>query len=665
MALIGTIAVHITANTVPLETGIARANVSLLSLVKTTRAAAGALGTLVGAFAPFLGIAALGGAIKGSEDFERALRKGTVVFQTSEENIRRLGETARRVASQTEFSSKQVAEGFFFLANAGLSVEQANKAIALTAKFAQAGQLDLARATDKLTDIQKIFGLESKDAGENLAQLTRIADTLVKGASVTTVTVEQLADALTNKGGLAASKLSSSLEEAVSVLLAFASQGEKGKRSGERLSIALRRIGELSQKQGEELKRLGVRIFNSAGELRTFAEISEDLTRILGNLPAEELFKRFAELEISAKAQDAFRLIIDQEKAIREFETALGDSAGSVDKFSDRLTPFQKGLNQVVFAFEAIRDKTIKPLLDDLGPAIGKIGKEIQFFAETWDVQWERIQLRVALFVEEFKIGAKSIAQVFQAIYNIARETLTQTLKLWAKAGELLIKGPSLAEAILGIGEESRGGLVEFFSNEAINVGRVIQDNLGALSFTANVVANADDSQIVSLTDKLRVLDERLQQKRQAFFRPAPEEIIEIDPLADKFARLAKDAATITVDAFKNAFNAFFKAPPPKNTFLDKLFQFGLNQYQDGVSAALEVTRLKFDPVEPVGPVSALLEGTSEAFSAIQAFRRGVDAETQLSISKDQLQAQLRTTEAIEALRREGVPIKGLGVIRL
>ena len=70
---------------------------------------------------------------------------------------------AREVAKTTTFSATQAAEAYFFLASAGLDAAQSIEALPRVAKFAQAGNFDLARATDLLTDAQSALGLTIRD----------------------------------------------------------------------------------------------------------------------------------------------------------------------------------------------------------------------------------------------------------------------------------------------------------------------------------------------------------------------------------------------------------------------------------------------------------------------------------------------------------------------
>jgi TP901 family phage tail tape measure protein len=114
-----------------------------------------------------------------------------------------MASAARQVALETTFAADQAAEAFFFLASAGLDAEQSIAAMPQVAKFAQAGMFDMALATDLATDAQSALGLSSKDATENLENLTRITDVFVRANTLANTSVEQLAVAFTTKAGTA------------------------------------------------------------------------------------------------------------------------------------------------------------------------------------------------------------------------------------------------------------------------------------------------------------------------------------------------------------------------------------------------------------------------------------------------------------------------------
>ena len=130
-------------------------------------------------------VSAFGAVTKFGADFERTMTQSTAIMGDLSDEMRSKMETAaREVGKTTKFSAVEAAQAFEFLALAGLDAEQSIAALPQVAAFAQAGNFDLARATDLATDAQSALGLASADATENLENMTRVTDVLTRVATL-------------------------------------------------------------------------------------------------------------------------------------------------------------------------------------------------------------------------------------------------------------------------------------------------------------------------------------------------------------------------------------------------------------------------------------------------------------------------------------------------
>jgi TP901 family phage tail tape measure protein len=212
-------------------------------------------------------------------NFDAAMQKSVAIMGDVSDAMRKdMSDAAREVAKTTTFSAEQAAESYFFLASAGLSAEQSIAALPKVAAFAQAGMFDMARATDLLTDAQSALGLTSNDATENLENMTRISDVLVKANTLANASVSQFSEALTNKAGAALRVLGKDVEEGTAVLAFFADQGVKGAEAGEMLNIMLRDVTRAAAGNAKEFDKLGLSVLDSDGNLKNMADVVEEFT---------------------------------------------------------------------------------------------------------------------------------------------------------------------------------------------------------------------------------------------------------------------------------------------------------------------------------------------------------------------------------------------------
>ena len=293
-----------------------------------------AMGSAVVAGALAMG-KALTVATKQFIEFDDAMTQSLAIMNATEDQQRRMEQTARDVALSTTFSATQTAESFFFLASAGLDAEQQIQALPQVAKFAQAGMFDMATATDLATDAQSALGLTVSDAQQNLENLTRVTDVLVKANTLANASVQQFSEALTSKAGSALKVVNKDIEEGVAVLAVFADAGVKGAEGGEKLNQVLRDIPRATAKNGDEFRKLGLEMFDAEGNMKNVADIVEELDRVLAPMSDELKASTLDQLGLNRGVADAVKILSGSTDKIREYEQALRDSRGTTGDIAE------------------------------------------------------------------------------------------------------------------------------------------------------------------------------------------------------------------------------------------------------------------------------------------------------------------------------------------
>ena len=279
----------------------------------------------------------LGGiSVRQAATFEDAMAKSLAIMDNvSDANRSRMEQTARQVAKDTKFSAEEAAEAYFFLASAGMSAEQAIAALPQVAQFAQAGNFDLARATDLLTDAQSALGLSVDDTNQNLVNQTRLSDVLVKANTLANATVEQFSTSLTQQFGGALKAYNKDVEEGVAVLAAYADKGKKGAEAGTRLTAVTLDLVDVARKNEKEFKKHNVAIFDNEGRLRHYADIIADFEAALGGVSAKQQTVILGELGIQKEAQATLLELLGSSDAIREYEAGLKDAGMTTERVSE------------------------------------------------------------------------------------------------------------------------------------------------------------------------------------------------------------------------------------------------------------------------------------------------------------------------------------------
>lgn len=372
---LGTMMVRIGADTGPLEKGLGKTK----KLVKGFGIAAVGIGVGVAA-----GVA---GAIKSFADFDAALQQSvSIMGDVSSEMRTQMSDAAREIAKTTKFSAAQAAESYYFLASAGLNAEQSIAALPAVAEFAQAGMFDMALATDLLTDAQSALGLSSKDTAENLKNMTRVSDVLVKANTLANASVQQFSEALTNKAGAALKLLGKDVEEGVAVLAAFADQGVKGSEAGERLNIVLRDLQTASIKNKDTWEEMGLAVYDSAGEMRNIADIVGDLTGVLEGASDEQARLTLMSLGFQDRSVSAIMTLLGLEDKIRDYESALRKAGGTTkDVASKQMDTLNAQLGLLKDGFKDLAlevGQAATPLIRDLVGVLQRSQPTLQRWTE-------------------------------------------------------------------------------------------------------------------------------------------------------------------------------------------------------------------------------------------------------------------------------------------
>lgn len=318
---------------------------------------------------------ATGAAAKFAGTFDQAMTRSVAIMGESGRAMRgELEAVAREMATKSTFAASELAASYYYLASAGFSAEQSIAALPAVVEFATAGAFDLQRATDLLTDAQTALGLSSKDAGENLANMTKLSDALVKANTLANASTEQFSEALTNKAAVAMRLVGMELEEGLAVLGAYANAGIKGADAGTQMSIALREVSRSAYNTRESFREWYDAVYDANNQMRPFAEIIRYLQERLE--PLDDVQRR-AWIEMSKMTEKSISAVLalrGQADAIEEYEEKLRAAGGTTREVADyQLRNF---IDQMKILWNQIKDVVIT-VGQELNPVLLTFAREI------------------------------------------------------------------------------------------------------------------------------------------------------------------------------------------------------------------------------------------------------------------------------------------------
>ena len=149
--------------------------------------------------------------------FEASMSKVQALSGASAAEMAQMESVAKELGSTTRFSASEVADGFSYMALAGWDAQASIAAIGGIVDLAAASEMDLAQASDMVTDYLSAFGMEASEAG-------KMADMMAYAQANSNTSTQQLGEAF---GNCAANMHAAGQDMATttSFLEAFANQG--------------------------------------------------------------------------------------------------------------------------------------------------------------------------------------------------------------------------------------------------------------------------------------------------------------------------------------------------------------------------------------------------------------------------------------------------------
>lgn len=194
------------------------------------------------------------------------ITSGTKEYEALQAAAKEMGET-------TKFTASQAAEALNYLALAGYNAEESISSLPTVLNLAAAGGMDLATASDMLTDAVSALGL-------GLDDMSFFADQMAKTAQSSNTSVSQLGDAILQIGGTAKS-LAGGVTELDTALGILANNGIKGAEAGTSLRQIILNLIAPTKESAEYMKELGLEIKDVYGNVRPLNDIFRDLDEIL------------------------------------------------------------------------------------------------------------------------------------------------------------------------------------------------------------------------------------------------------------------------------------------------------------------------------------------------------------------------------------------------
>lgn len=359
---------------------------SLSSSAKKTAA------LITGAFATVNVTGKLKEAMDVYAGFEQEMANTAAIAGASALDYSKMEAAAREAGKSTTKTAQESAAALGYMSLTGWDANQSVQSLMPVLKLSEATKLDLAEASDLVTDSMSALEASTKE-------LPQYLDLVVKGNNSANTSSEQLMKAFIKTGG-AARTLNMPIYETGTALGILANNGTKAEEGGRTLNAILTRIGS-NENAVKQMKKLGISIFDAKGNFVGFEEALKRINGGLSGLSAQEktmALKNIAGTNYYSKMAYLLDGVKEgangAESAWDNLEDKLKHSGGALDEMDEKVTNtvdgamkrMQSAAEDVGISFGgAFRNEYIE-ILTDLGEGFNNVSEDISQFAEENEV---------------------------------------------------------------------------------------------------------------------------------------------------------------------------------------------------------------------------------------------------------------------------------------
>lgn len=307
----------------------------------------------VGVTTPLLGMGTA--AVKTAAGFEASMSQVLATMGKTRDSLDengisiydRLAEAAQKAGETTAFSAKEAAEALNYLALAGYDVDEQIAALPKVLNLAAAGGMDLAYASDLVTDAMSALGLATDDAAETAANMDMFIDQLAKTAASSNTSVAQLGEAMLTVGGTG-KNVAGGVTELNTALGILADNGIKASEGGTALRNIILAMTPTTEDAVLAFEHLGVKTYDANGNLRSLNEIFSELNSKLSSLSQEEKTSFLNDIFNKVDLKSATALLAAAEGGIDNIGLAIDNAGISWDKYEEKAWYATNGIQGLI-----------------------------------------------------------------------------------------------------------------------------------------------------------------------------------------------------------------------------------------------------------------------------------------------------------------------------
>lgn len=317
-------------------------------------------------------VVALGtAAVKTTSKFDESMSKVQALSGATAEDFQTLRQKAQDMGATTRYSASEAADALGYMALAGWDTNQMVSGLDGVLNLAAASDMDLAQASDMVTDYLSAFGLEAKDAA-------KMADQMAYAQAHSNTSTQQLGDAFGNCAATMASG-GQTMETTTALLEAMANQGTKGSEAGTQLSAVMRDLTNKMEDGAIQIGETSIAVQDQNGNFRSLIDIMADVKSATDGMGTAERAAALSSVFTAHSIKGVNQILNEGVDTVADYEDALHNCDGTAKEMADTLLNNLSG--QLTILKSALEGLAIQ-IGDILMPYIKKFVSWVQQLVE-------------------------------------------------------------------------------------------------------------------------------------------------------------------------------------------------------------------------------------------------------------------------------------------
>lgn len=367
------------------------------------------------------------------------IKKGSESYKILEEAAKKSGET-------TKYSASEAADALNYLALAGYDAKKSAEVLPKVLNLAAAGDLELATASDMVTDAMAALNMETKD-------LDKYINEMAKTSQKSNTSVAQLGEATLTCAGTV-NLAGMSLETMNAELGILANNGIKGAEGGTHLRNIILSLTSPTDVAAKSLKKLGINVKDSSGNVRDLNDIMKDFDKKLDGLSEEKKINIISTIFNKTDISAVNSLIKGSGKEFSKLKKEISNCDNAAQDMADTMNSSLKGQATLVKSqMESIAITIGQKLMPTVKKIVEQISNLATGFSKLSDEEVENI-IKIGALVAAIGPATKILGTLGNTVGTVSKGigTFSQAIgvmKSGATSGVASVDG--LAKVLTGL----------------------------------------------------------------------------------------------------------------------------------------------------------------------------------------------------------------------